>query len=142
MKSRKTIFFGLLSILYFSTNCATIRSGNGNQESKDNRLRNEKRQWLKDYALCSCLYQGFPHDSFQKKDISLAAYAEISEYQPSTFAFLDSITREIVLHIRPSQLSDHQGKKAITLHCIQFYKSLRLDSIVRSFDTDLEINMR
>lgn len=97
----------------------------------------EHRALLKEYAFCSC----FAHASddstyFSDKDISASVYADISEYNFNVFPLLDSIAKKYALNIKPSEIADHENKKAIMLNCFMFYHSKQLDSLVKTMDKD------
>lgn len=118
----------LLTIVFTSCNYKTKNLAK--QESVAN-----KHKWLKDYALCSCIKYCFKEDTIIKNDLSFAVYHEISDYSNATiYRTIDSLSKDAALNIEPSQIADHNGRKALLQGCINFYESKKLDSIVNSFD--------
>jgi hypothetical protein len=96
-----------------------------------------KRKWLKEYALCSCIKYSFKDDTAIKNDLSFTVYKEITDYgNLAVYRTMDSISKIAAFDIKPSQIADYNGKKALLLGCIEYYQSKKLDSIIRK----LEIN--
>lgn len=89
-----------------------------------------KKTLLKEYALCKCLNYAY-NDSSSKNDISAGVYREIAGYGFETYDMIDSLAQKVADSIKPSQIFDHNGKKAIEMNCIAFYRSRQLDSFVK-----------
>lgn len=83
--------------------------------------------------MCECLRQSLPQDSIIAKDISFAVLNEISEYSimGDRELRLKNGVSNFLSKIKPSQISDYDGKKAITLNCLKYYNSSTLDSLVK-----------
>lgn len=94
----------------------------------------ENRNLLKEYAYCKCLNFAIADSSFFKDDLSLSIYREIANYNPEVYDLIDSLAKKAAYEIKPSEISDHNGKKAILIGCFSFYKSQTLDSIIRLMD--------
>ncbi len=94
----------------------------------------ETRKLLKEYALCGCITYATDVDRL-KKDISHGIYIEISNYgDRDVYKKIDSMSKAAALGIKPSQIADYGYQKPLLLGCMNFYKSKKLDSLVRSFD--------
>lgn len=89
-----------------------------------------QRQNLKDYALCSCLKLAANSDSL-KNDISFSILNELSDYNAEALNKIDSLSKIVVAEIQPSQIVDYEGKKPYLLSCIEYYRSKRLDSLIK-----------
>ncbi|MET4142351.1 T6SS amidase immunity protein Tai4 family protein [Pedobacter sp. UYP1] len=109
-------------------------------KQKTDSLRNEKRGWVKDYALCECISLVGKNDTTFKNDISPGIYIDISSYghgQKNIYKDIDSLARKVYSEITPSQIADYGGRKAYTASCIDFYHSKSLDSLVRTYDDEI-----
>lgn len=97
----------------------------------------EKRQWVKEYALCSCLSLISKQDRALQNDISKTVYVEITDYDRSgtrnIYKAIDSLAYKTFLSIEPSQIADYEGRKPYMKSCIEFSKSKQLDSLIRSY---------
>ena len=93
-----------------------------------------QRQLMKDYALCRCITKAYNMDSAINNDISLSFYHEELLYPENMQAVVDSLSDEIANSIVPSKYPDYKGKRAVIYICTDFYKSVKLDSLIKSFD--------
>jgi hypothetical protein len=138
LKCMKSIFFLLqfsLALLFFGCN---ISSEKKTQKPIDTTLQN-KHKWIKEYALCSCIKFSYPADTVIANDISFGIYRDISDYgNNSIYRTIDSVSKKIAFGIKPSQISDYNKKKPSLQGCIEYYKSKKLDSIVKSFDNIID----
>ena len=104
----------------------------------------ERRQWMKEYALCSCLSLVGKQDTAFRNDISLSVYVEITDYSRVTYKNIyravDSLSSKAFRSITPSQIADYEGKKPYMMSCIEFSQSKKLDSLIRSYDYQIQIN--
>lgn len=96
----------------------------------------ENRTLLKEYAFCKCLEHASKDSSFFQDDISISVYREIASYNDTAFVNIDSLAKEAAFQIKPSQIADHENRKAILSDCFLFYKSKKLDSAVKSLDKE------
>lgn len=92
------------------------------------------RNLLKEYAFCKCFEYATKDSQFSKNDLSESIYKEIANYNPAVYQIIDSLATRAAFGIEPSQIADHEGKKAILLNCFSFYKSTELDSVVKKMD--------
>jgi hypothetical protein len=93
----------------------------------------EQREDLKSFALCQCLRQGYKSSPVYE-DISAGVYNDNLVYGINVIDTITKISFLVADSIEPAMHHDYNGKKAIIGSCIEFYKSKRLDSIVKSFD--------
>ncbi len=97
-----------------------------------NSVSQNNRKWLKEYALCSCIKYSFKDDTAIKNDLSFTVYKEITDYgNLPIYRTIDSISRIAAFEIKPSQIADYNGKKALLLGCIEYYQGKKLDSTIR-----------
>lgn len=125
----------------------TLYLGSCNKDKKRSKeaLLDEKREWAKDYALCSCLSLVSKTDTVFKNDISRGIYAEISDYNrvviPNIYTDIDSLARKAFNSISPTQIPDYGGSKPYMQSCIEFSKGQELDSLIRTHDSELRFNL-
>ena len=96
------------------------------------------RTLLKEYAYCRCFQYASNDTVFLKNDISLSVYRDIANYNFIAYNKIDSLSRLVALGIKPSQIADYQNKKAISFDCFLFYKSKRLNSLIKSLDKEAD----
>lgn len=94
----------------------------------------------KQYALCHCIKVAYKDDSINLKDISEAIYQELSDYtiMGEKARMLDSFSVAKAKQIKPSQIADYNGRRAVLSDCIQFYHSKQLDSLVKRLIRDFK----
>jgi hypothetical protein len=95
-----------------------------------------QRQLLKEFALCNCLRFGYPNSDIYT-DISISIYFNQLLYGQSIINKITEISKQEVETVKPLENFDYKGKKPIFLSCMEFYKSNRLDSIVRASDSSI-----
>jgi len=101
----------------------------------------KKQELLKEYALCNCVSLASNKDTVVNNDISLAIYREITDYTDlKVYKIIDSISKNAADSIHPSIIADYGDKKPILLDCITFYKSKKLDSLVKTFNVTIDNN--
>lgn len=93
----------------------------------------ENREYLKEYAFCQCV-EFASGDSIPSKDISRSVYRDIAHYDLTVYDAIDSLSKLKAMQIPASVIFDYGGKKAVFLHCFQYYHSSQLDSMVRKQD--------
>lgn len=98
----------------------------------------ENRGFLKEYAYCRCFQYASNDSAFLKNDISLSVYRDIANYNFIAYNKIDSLSRIVASEIKPSQIADYQNKKAISFDCFLFYKSKRLNSLIKSLDKEAD----
>ncbi|SEB17031.1 Type VI secretion system (T6SS), amidase immunity protein [Pedobacter hartonius] len=104
----------------------------------------ERRQWMKEYALCSCLSLVGKQDTAFRNDISQTVYVEITDYSRTTknnlYNAVDSLAYKAFNSITPTQIADYEGKKPYMMSCIEFSQSEELDSLIRRYDYQIQNN--
>jgi hypothetical protein len=123
----------LISTAFIYLSCNTSKTLQGLPMNFEESLRHNQVLWLKDYAVCKCLYYGYEKDSVIKKDISTGILASIADHAPYVYETIDSISLQIANSIKPYKISEYGNKKAVLLHCMEFYRSKKLDSIINKF---------
>ena len=101
----------------------------------DEHLSPKEKQYLKEYAFCSCFrYATDDPDYFAKRDISLSVFREFAAGQPDELFFkIDSLAKIAANNIKPSTIADHEGQKAVLKWCLTFYESNELKSLIDSY---------
>jgi len=107
---------------------------------RKNKVKNvDFERTYRDYVLCRCMELGFRSDSLFKNDLSTGIYNDITLL---TMHFngakqkLDSLAKHRADNIAPSQIADHEGRKAIMLECIDYYNSKKLEQEIKSIIKD------
>ncbi|MGN6398343.1 MAG: hypothetical protein ACTHMI_22415 [Mucilaginibacter sp.] len=132
---RKLFGIGTFLILISAIAC---NAGKGNKpvNTGSDTVTQNKRKWLKQYALCSCIKYSFKSDTAIANDLSFSIYREISDYgYLAVYSGIDSLAKHAALAIKPSPIADYNHKKALLNGCINFYESTQLDSVVKALDT-------
>jgi len=88
------------------------------------------RELLKEYFLCTCIAEGFNDED----DMSQAVYFDILRYSPMAFEEVRDYAKKFVETIEPSPIEDFGNKRAITLSCIDKYKSKELEKFIENMD--------
>ncbi len=96
----------------------------------------EQRQLLKEYALCNCIQYGYKNIEV-KTDISISIYYEQLLYGESIIKKIEDLSKQAVDSILPSSVTDYNFKKPIIASCIAFYKSEKLDSTIKKYDSSI-----
>ncbi|MEI9944243.1 MAG: hypothetical protein WDN26_08440 [Chitinophagaceae bacterium] len=120
-----------MKIIIFFTNFAVfifLLSCSAGKKIKEN------RRLLKEYAYCRCFEYASKDTAFFNKDISVAVYADISNYPVDVFNIIDTLAKKAASEIKPSEIPDHEGKKSVLLNCFLFYNSKKLDSLIKRMD--------
>lgn len=128
---KKKILLFMLVGIFFS--CRNPKDTKVIDESPGNTAEN-RRQWLKDYALCDCMLYATNKDSVIQSDISFSILREISAYDDRVYDIIDSVSKKTVDAVKPAVIADYNGKKSMLMSCIEFHRSKMLDSMVKSFD--------
>lgn len=134
---KKTLFILLfIGVLFYTEGCKI-------KEAKQ-AILNERHQWMKEYALCSCLSLVGKQDTAFKNDISRSLYVEITDYSRNNdrniYTAVDSLSYKAFNSITPALIADYEGKKPYMKSCIEFSQSKELDSLINSYDYQIQIN--
>ncbi|MDB5008299.1 MAG: hypothetical protein JWP45_2692 [Mucilaginibacter sp.] len=131
----KTNRFSIILMIAFSLISCKRSADTKKSYSLPDSTNFKKHKWLKEYALCSCIKFSFKDDEAIKSDLSFTVYKGITDYgSPLVYRTIDSASKKAAFSIQPSQIADFNGKKAMLSGCINYYESLKLDSLVKSFD--------
>lgn len=115
---------------------------------KSSKNQTENIELLKELAYCRCVeYAMEMNKGKDTSDISLASVLEEMDSKGFTSKFvypvLDSSAKQIILRQYKSQFENegkHENawnKNNYILSCLQFYRSQKLDSLVRSFKINI-----
>jgi hypothetical protein len=131
-------FIVLLALHTFNIHCnkKSIMAVTKSNAVKSDSTIQEQRELLRDYALCSCIING-SGDSSNKNDYSRSLYADQSLYSERSLLYIDSISIVFAQSIKPAKYEAYKGQKAIIYFCTEFYKSQRLDSLIKSLDSTI-----
>jgi len=126
-----------MSILLYTGGCKV------NKDDTKETILKERRQWMKEYALCNCVSLVGKQDTAFRNDISQSVYVEITDYSRSSdkniYNAVDSLSHKALHSVTPSQIADYEGKKPYMKSCIEFSQSKELDSLIRSYDSQVQI---
>ncbi|MGV3459115.1 MAG: hypothetical protein ACO1N9_01545 [Flavobacterium sp.] len=120
-----------LLILVFLTGCASKQDIAKRNYEKN--LRDATIHFFKIQSFCSCY-----KFSFKQNDITMLMAQEdlMGSFDmlqnPDILKTIDSLGRTEAEKIKPSDYADFEGKKRITMSCLEFYNSKRLDSIAKT----------
>lgn len=129
-----------MSILLFTAGCKV------NKSDTNETVLKERRQWMKEYALCNCVSLVGKQDTVFRNDISQSVYVEITDYsrnsEKNIYNAVDSLSYKAFHRITPAQIADYEGKKPYIKSCIEFSQSKELDSLIRSYDAQVQIALQ
>lgn len=91
----------------------------------------QKRDWLKEYALCKCISYYVAGERADTNDISTAVYRELAGFGFADYDRLDSLVKNAIDTNRVLLISDYKGKSTAMMDCINFYKSKTLTAAIR-----------
>jgi hypothetical protein len=98
--------------------------------------KNTKESIYRNYVLYKCLVLGYGASADFSQDITPAVYNDFVEYSLGNTYIgrkLDSLANKKVAGIMPSPIADHGNKKAIFMHCLDYYNSDELKFEIRKF---------
>jgi hypothetical protein len=115
---RPIILSGLLILTLLSCSTSKTASHKINKESI-----------YRDYVLYKCLVLGYGVNADFSKDITPAIYNDFVDYTLGNTPIgrkLDSLANKEISSIKPSEIVDHGGEKAIFMNCLNYYNSNEL----------------
>ncbi|SMC73693.1 hypothetical protein SAMN04488101_102587 [Pedobacter nyackensis] len=133
MRKYHFLFLSLLSINLGS--CTNQQTSNSTDKPPGTSVES-RRQWLKDYAFCSCLSYANTADSTYSNDISMGIYRDISAYNQDAYDAVDNLSKITASKISPSVIADYEEKKPILKSCLEYYQSKTLDSLVNKYESN------
>lgn len=133
-------FFTLSFLIFFVV--STMGQAQKVSQQKMDSVYAKHQELLKQLAFCDCLGYAFKDDSlYTKKDISKSVLFDISQYGYfKAYHQVDSLAKSFANAIPIAIQSDYAGKRAITFRCLQFYHSSQLDALVRSLNSELQVD--
>ena len=128
----------VLVFVYFISSCNAVHKLNDHSNSKvllnDSSLMQERLK-LKKYALCKCLIEKYPQDSFLLKDGSLPGYRETGSYGNYAYEAIDSFIQK-----KSSVIYKSKYKRNLYLmRCLDIYEDPELERLIRSFDDEMSV---
>ena len=96
----------------------------------------QQRELLRDYALCSCLRFGYKNTEVYS-DISTPILLNQILYSSFVSDLIKEKSKTYADNIKASEVADYNNKRPIIVSCMDYYKSSSLDSLIRSFDSEL-----
>jgi hypothetical protein len=97
------------------------------------------RAILKQFALCNCLYQAFRNDStfFATDNSNGFLSREMIVHSRDVSDTIYKVVKSFVSTIDSS--FEPESARPVTLFCLDLYESAFLDSLVRHFDSKIEV---
>ena len=95
-------------------------------------LLTAERHKLKKYALCKCLIDKYPQDSFLLRDGSIRGLVETGTYGNGAYETIDSF-------IQKKSMVTYQSKSKKNLYllkCIDIYEDPELDKLIKNLDNE------
>lgn len=94
------------------------------------RKRYTPTQYLKNYALSSCIADGY-----QAKDVVHDAIAAANGYKELGSLDIDAYNEAAVLgrQFLAKEYQSHSGEKLVLMKCVDFYHSKELDRLARKY---------
>ncbi len=109
---------GLLILTLLSCSTSKTASNKINKESV-----------YRDYVLYKCLILGYGAKADFTKDITPAVYNDFVDYTLGNTPIgrkLDSLANKEISSIKPLEIVDYDGEKAIFMSCLNYYNSKEL----------------
>ena len=124
--------------MYFIYSCNAAHKSDDHSISKvlfnDSSLIQERLK-LKKYALCKCLIEKYPRDSFLLKDGSMQGVMETSSYGNHAYELIDSFIQK-----KSSVIYRSKYKRNLYLmRCIDIYEDPELELLIRSLDDETSV---
>ena len=125
--------------IYFIYSCNAVRNSNDHSNSKSTLLNDssliQERLKLKKYALCKCLIEKYPRDSFLLKDGSMEGYRETGSYGTHAYEAIDSFIQK-----KSSVSYKSKYKRNLYLmRCLDIYEDPELERLIRSLDDETSV---
>ena len=109
----------------------SCKISNGMSERAYNKsVREADIKFFKMQVYCSCLKNAYENKDIMKeiwKEDLLAVFDDISG--PNIQKTVDSLGKIVAQTIKPEEYPDFEGKKRITVKCLEYYTSKELDNI-------------
>jgi hypothetical protein len=111
----------------------SCKANNSNSERAFNkRVKEGNIKYFKMQVYCSCLNNAYENKdiikSIRTEDL-LAVFDDLSS--PDIQKTVDSLGKIVAQTIKPEEYPDFEGKKRITVKCLEYYTSKELDNIAR-----------
>jgi len=129
----------LIGILIFFISCTSGKSIQNRAKislTESDSVLVKQRLILKKYAFCKCLTKKYSADSTLLNDGSLAGYLEIGSYGNRAYEAVDSF----VLKTTVVEYSSKYKRKLYLMQCLDLLMSKELDSLVKKFDNNLNLD--
>lgn len=125
--------------IYIMSSCGAAHKSNDHSPSSlsiNDSLLIKERLKLKKYALCKCLLDKYPRDSFLLKDGSLEGLLEIGSYGNHAYEAIDSF-----IQIKSSINYESKYKKNLYLmRCMDIYEDPELELLIRKLDNETGVS--
>lgn len=130
-------YWRFVIVTLFICSCSPRVNVNSNDpESIKGKKLSLQRELLRDYALCACLRFGYK-DTKVYNDISTPILLNQILYSSFVTDLIKEKSKTYAGNIKGSEVADYNNKRPIIVDCLKYYKSSSLDSLIRSFDSEL-----
>lgn len=133
MKMSSLLF--IPAFIYIISSCNTIHKSNAASVLSNDSLLIGERLKLKKYALCRCLIDKYPKDSFLLKDGSVEGLFEMGSYGSHAYEAIDSFLQTKLLVNYKSK----NKKNLFLMRCIDIYEDQELELLIRKLDDETSV---
>lgn len=119
-------------LMFFIVSCSSSKSRTHSfSNSRLDTLINERNDFLREYALCECVNNGYREKGNNTDDVSPAIYADVLNWWGiDTIAIL---AKKAAQEIKAEKYQDYKGKKAAFFRCNQWLKKKEIDSLIKQY---------
>lgn len=140
--TQQTRFIIILLLVFCTTGCTEYKPAYQKMKNSDGKKEFPKRKdFFKEYALCSCLSQIHSNDSSKIKDASIGVYYELSDDDLIIGDAGKKIDSNAALFIKNNNALStrrYENRKTPIMDCITYYKSRSLDNFIQSLIKDIK----
>ncbi|MBL7733454.1 MAG: hypothetical protein JNM88_19960 [Chitinophagaceae bacterium] len=111
------------------------------RDAEGKKIYPERKDFFKEYALCSCLLMADSEKMKDNQDASRAFYINLSDDDlmiNETARKIDSNAVQFINSGKSSYGSRYEGRQTPVSDCIGYYKSKELDRFIETVLTDLK----
>src|SRR5947208_3614727 len=132
IEKRFRIIILVIFIMYFNVKAISQSLIQKQDTMKYDGNAKEQIEVLKEYAFCSCIYQGYKIDSINLRDFSNSLLLEMYRYNFNALSEMSDYAKSFVDSLLPSKYFEYDSTRFISINCLKFYKSKLLEEYIKS----------